>query len=57
MITKKEALNSRGKLKKGYYYDFNGTIRRAQKVPRTRNYSHAAAIGSLGGKANAKRFK
>lgn len=56
-VTKKEALNSKGKLKKGYYYDWDGQLRKAQPTIRTKFYKFASLLGSLGGKAKARNKK
>lgn len=60
-ISKKEAHyqsgKNKGKLKKGYYYDKDGKLRKAQPVQRTRLYKAAAQLGAAGGKATARRQK
>lgn len=45
----------KGKLKKGFYHDKDGKLRKSQPVKRTKLYSAAKALGSAGGKANAKK--
>lgn len=58
-ISKKSAYNQsgakKGKLKKGFYYDRDGKLRKSQPVKRTPLYGAAKALGSAGGKANAKK--
>jgi hypothetical protein len=48
-ISKKTALYQtgpkKGRLKKGYYYDSDGTIRKAQLVVRTALYKQAQSLG------------
>jgi len=48
-ISKKTAVHqsgpNKGRLKKGYYYDKDGTIRKAQPVVRTALYKQAKSLG------------
>lgn len=60
-ISKKEATYQsgakKGKLKKGYYYDLDGTIRKAQPAKRTALFAQAKALGQQRAKKAGQKLK
>lgn len=53
----KPGLKANGKLKKGFSYAKGGAVVMAKPKKRTKLYKSAKALGSVGGKASARKRK